>query len=213
LESKEDGQGSDGSESMSVQESPKVAAVPVAGFWTARVVWNAAIALIAVGTIAATWLIIHGKNSKPDGAVANIRSVAVLPVASLSGDSNQEYLTDGFTDQLITELARNTSASVISRTSIMRYKNRHTPLPMVAQELGVDAVVETSLQNVACSTLQAVGFPSSLSPKVSGLPDGRPAGDSFWAFQASSTWCFSMSKLNDGKAGGWASTFPGLVAT
>jgi TolB-like protein/DNA-binding winged helix-turn-helix (wHTH) protein len=146
LEHKEDGQGLDGSESISVQESPKVAAVHIAGFWTARMVSNAAIALVAVGTIAATWLIIHGKNSKPDGAVANIRSVAVLPVANLSGDSNQEYLTDGFTDQLITELARNTSAPVISRTSIMLYKNRQTPIPMVALELGVDAVVETSLQ-------------------------------------------------------------------
>ena len=146
LECKEDGPGSDRSENISVQESPKVAAVPIAGFWTARMVWTAAMALIAVGMIAAIWLIIHGKNSKPDGAVANIRAVAVLPVSNLSGDSNQEYLTDGFTDQLITELARETRASVISRTSIMRYKNRQTPLPVVAQELGVDAVVETSLQ-------------------------------------------------------------------
>ncbi len=148
LEYKEEGQGAapDRSESSAVLEPQKVSAVPIAAFWTTRMVWNAAIALIGVGTIAAILLIIHGKNSKPDGAAANIRAVAVLPVANLSGDSNQEYLTDGFTDQLITELARNTSASVISRTSIMRYKNRQTPLPVVAQELGVDAVVETSLQ-------------------------------------------------------------------
>lgn len=145
-EDQEDGPGSDHSQSSSLEESPKGAPVPVASFWTARIVWSAAITIIMVGTIVAIWLIIQDKNSKPDGAVANIRAVAVLPVANLSGDTNQEYLTDGLTDQLITELARNTSASVISRASIMRYKNRQTPLPKVAQELGVDAVVETSLQ-------------------------------------------------------------------
>lgn len=146
LEYRTDAPGADRSEKILVQESPKVAPVPIPGFWTSRSIRNAAIALVAVGTIAAIWLIIRGKNSKTDSEVANIRAVAVLPVANASGDSNQEYLSDGLTDQLITELARNTSVSVISRTSIMRYKNRQTPLPVVAKELGVDAFVEASLQ-------------------------------------------------------------------
>ena len=90
-------------------------------------------------------LAVHRRDSGLNN-IPNVQAVAVLPFANLSGDSSQEYLTDGITDQLITELARSTTVSVISRTSIMRYKNRQTPLPVVARELGVDAVVESSLQ-------------------------------------------------------------------
>jgi TolB-like protein/DNA-binding winged helix-turn-helix (wHTH) protein len=85
-------------------------------------------------------------RSTPDAGVADIHAIAVLPVTNLSGNSSQEFLSDGITDELITELARNTTLAVISRTSSMRYKNRPSPLPVVARELGVDAVVESSLQ-------------------------------------------------------------------
>ena len=52
-----------------------------------------------------------------------IRSLAVLPLQNLSGDPSQEYFADGMTEELITELSRLSSLRVISRTSIMRYKN------------------------------------------------------------------------------------------
>jgi TolB-like protein/DNA-binding winged helix-turn-helix (wHTH) protein/Tfp pilus assembly protein PilF len=85
-------------------------------------------------------------RSRPDARISDIHVIAVLPVANLSGDSSQEFLSDGITDELITELARNTTLAVISRTSSMRYKNRPSPLPVVARELGVDGVVESSLR-------------------------------------------------------------------
>jgi TolB-like protein/tetratricopeptide (TPR) repeat protein len=108
--------------------------------------WFAAISLLAIAVIAAIVVASHDRNSYRAAAIPNFQSVAVLPFANLSGDSSQEYLTDGITDELITQLARNTTVPIISRTSVMRYKNRQTPLPVVARELGIDAVIESSLQ-------------------------------------------------------------------
>jgi TolB-like protein/DNA-binding winged helix-turn-helix (wHTH) protein/Flp pilus assembly protein TadD len=71
-----------------------------------------------------------------------IRSLAVLPLESLSGDTSQAYFADGMTDELITELGQISALRVISRTSIMPYKTVRKPMPQIARELGVDAVVE-----------------------------------------------------------------------
>jgi len=74
---------------------------------------------------------------------AGIESIAVLPLENLSGDIDQEYFSDGMTDQLIGEIARIGSLRVISRTSMMRYKGRsRKSLPEIARELNVDAVLE-----------------------------------------------------------------------
>jgi TolB-like protein len=72
----------------------------------------------------------------------SIRSLAVLPLANLSSDQEQEYFSDGMTDALIGQLAGIRSLRVISRQSIMRYKNSATPMPQIATELDVDAVIE-----------------------------------------------------------------------
>ncbi len=74
-----------------------------------------------------------------------IRSLAVLPLQNLSGDSSQDYFADGMTDALITDLAQISALRVISRTSAMRYKETKKTLPEVARELNVDAVVEGSV--------------------------------------------------------------------
>jgi len=71
-----------------------------------------------------------------------IRSLAVLPLENLSGDPSQEYFSDGMTDELTTELGQIGELRVISRTSAMTYKNAHKPIPQIARELNVDAVVE-----------------------------------------------------------------------
>ena len=76
----------------------------------------------------------------------HIRSLAVLPLENLSRDPEQEYFADGMTEQLITDLAKISELKVISRTSVMQYKRARKPLPQIAQELGVDAVVEGSVQ-------------------------------------------------------------------
>jgi len=71
-----------------------------------------------------------------------IRSLAVLPLENISGDASQDYFADGMTDELITHLAQISSLRVISRTSAMSYKNVRKPLPQIARELNVEAVVE-----------------------------------------------------------------------
>jgi TolB-like protein len=72
----------------------------------------------------------------------NIESLAVLPMENLSGDPAQDYFADGMTDQLITNLGQLSSLRVISRTSAMQYRGVHKPLPQIARELNVDAIVE-----------------------------------------------------------------------
>jgi TolB-like protein/Flp pilus assembly protein TadD len=74
--------------------------------------------------------------------VPKVRSIAVLPLESLSDDPSQEYFADGMTDELITALAQISSLRVISRTSIMTYKRVRKLLPQIARELNVEAVVE-----------------------------------------------------------------------
>jgi TolB-like protein/DNA-binding winged helix-turn-helix (wHTH) protein/Flp pilus assembly protein TadD len=74
-----------------------------------------------------------------------IRSLAVLPLQNLSGDPAQQYLADGITEELIGRLAGIRDLRVISRTSVMRFKNTQLSVPEIARMLGVDAVVEGSV--------------------------------------------------------------------
>lgn len=102
-----------------------------------------AIAAIAVGL--GYWL--RARNSeKPKHVLPGaIQSIAVLPLANLSGDASQDYFADGMTDALITELSQIKKLRVISRTSVMPYKHAQKPLQDIAQELNVDAIVEGSV--------------------------------------------------------------------
>jgi len=81
---------------------------------------------------------LHSSNRPPPV----IRSLAVLPLESLSSDASQDYFADGMTDELISDLGQISALRVISRTSMMAYKHTHKSLPQVARELNVDAVVE-----------------------------------------------------------------------
>lgn len=74
-----------------------------------------------------------------------IDSVAVLPFTNLSGDEEQEYFSDGMTELLINEVGQIGGLRVISRTSVMQFKKTEKPLPEIARELNVDAVVEASV--------------------------------------------------------------------
>ena len=74
-----------------------------------------------------------------------IDSIAVLPLANLSGDQRQEYFADGITEALITELAKVGSLRVVSRTSVMRYKGRTEPIAQIARALRVRALLEGSV--------------------------------------------------------------------
>jgi TolB-like protein/DNA-binding winged helix-turn-helix (wHTH) protein/Tfp pilus assembly protein PilF len=91
----------------------------------------------------AVWLARTGSNST--SAAHTLNSIAVLPLENLSGDPSEEFFADGMTDQLITDLAKVESLRVISRTSVMQYKGTKKPLPEIARELNVDAIVEGSV--------------------------------------------------------------------
>ena len=83
-------------------------------------------------------------RSRPPGNIlssSSVRSLAVLPLENLSSNS-EDYFADGMTDELITDLAQISALRVISRTSVMPYKGVRKPLPQIARELNVDAVVE-----------------------------------------------------------------------
>jgi len=85
----------------------------------------------------ATWKFYSRNRPSP-----NIRSLAVLPLESLSADASQDYFADGMTDELIADLGQISALRVISRTSVMPYKRARKSLPQIARELNVDAVVE-----------------------------------------------------------------------
>ncbi len=83
-----------------------------------------------------------GSAAAADEIAARIGSIAVLPLANLSGDAGQEFFTDGMTEALIASLAQIRALRVISRTSAMQYKGAKQPLPEIARALNVDAVIE-----------------------------------------------------------------------
>jgi len=80
------------------------------------------------------------------GGMGSVHSIAVLPLANLSGNPENDYFADGMTEELTTQLAQISALRVISRTSAMAYKDTKKPLPQVAKELRVDAVVEGSVR-------------------------------------------------------------------
>ncbi len=92
---------------------------------------------LALASIVVVWAL-QSRPSPP----ALFRSLAVLPLENLSGDSSQEYFADGMTDELIATLGQISALRVISRTSVMQYKRARKPLPEIARELNVDALVE-----------------------------------------------------------------------
>jgi TolB-like protein/DNA-binding winged helix-turn-helix (wHTH) protein/Tfp pilus assembly protein PilF len=95
--------------------------------------------LLLLAASLAVWKL-HPWN-RPSSSAA-IRSLAVLPFESLSNDASQDYFADGMTDELISDLGQISALRVISRTSVMSYKRARKPLPQIARELNVDAVVE-----------------------------------------------------------------------
>ena len=110
---------------------------------------NWALALVgAVALLAALLVFDVGglrRRLSRGAAATRIESIAVLPLANLSGDPQQEYFADGMTEELISDLAKVSALRVTSRTSVMRYKGSTKSLPEIAKELGVDAVVEGSV--------------------------------------------------------------------
>jgi len=114
-----------------------------------RRVGGYAIAVVAI-VLVATALVLDagGIRSRLFGAApaGRVASLAVLPLANLSHQPDQQYFADGITDELITRLAQTGGARVTSRTSVMALQGSALPLPQIARRLGVDAIVEGSVE-------------------------------------------------------------------
>ena len=139
----------DGSSSVSVpqpQSSPSVVErepaenlSPGVRWWKSKAVLGTLGALILM-TLAFKYFDLDRWFSRP-----TVHSIAVLPLKNLSGNPGDDYFADGMTDELITNLAKISALRITSYTSVSKYKATSKPLPEVAQELHVDAVVEGSV--------------------------------------------------------------------
>ena len=99
--------------------------------------------MVLLGLIAAAFVLGRGHN--PQVASPKIGSLAVLPLKNLSGDPTQEYFADGMTEAVIGKLSMIRGLRVISRTSVMQFKDKQTSIPEIAKALHVDALVEGSV--------------------------------------------------------------------
>ncbi|MHC4403524.1 MAG: protein kinase domain-containing protein [Planctomycetota bacterium] len=107
--------------------------------------WLAIAALVLFGLLG-TLVYLRIRPAEVSLPTGGIDSLAVLPLKNLSGDPAQEFFADGITEALIDDLGKIGSLKVISRTSVMQYKDTNKRLPEIARELDVDAVVEGSVQ-------------------------------------------------------------------
>ena len=108
------------------------------GHWRLVLAVVAVVVLLAIAS-AVFWHRLTGQTAP------KIKSIAVLPMKNLSGDPAQEYLADGMTEEIIGRLAGIHGLRVISRTSVMQFKESPPSLPEIARQLGVDALVEGSV--------------------------------------------------------------------
>jgi DNA-binding winged helix-turn-helix (wHTH) protein len=124
----------------------QVDAIPKRGLAVTRSrLWLAG-AIVAVS--AAIPLVPLIRSGNKTTAPRAITSIAVLPLKNMSGDAAQEYLADGVTEELIGRLAGIHNLRVISRTSVMRFKETKLSAPEIAKALQVDALVECSMVQV-----------------------------------------------------------------
>ncbi|UCG50437.1 MAG: protein kinase [Candidatus Latescibacterota bacterium] len=117
-----------------------------AGFVAGAVVFFTAVVVVAL--IFSQWDGGPRDRATSGGDERKIQSLAVLPFDNLMDDSEQEYFVDGMHEALITGLSKLGSLRVISRTSVMRYRNTEKPMTEIARELDVDALIEGSVLRV-----------------------------------------------------------------
>lgn len=110
------------------------------------------ICLLAVGALFLLsdklWLTNPSVASEVQTAIAEIPSVAVLPFEDFSKEGNQEWFSDGLTEEILNSLARLQGLKVAARTSSFHFKNTNLPIPQIADTLGVDHIVEGSVRRV-----------------------------------------------------------------
>ena len=123
------------------------------GLWLRYVFFSVLAVLFVMAIAAVIW---HG-NRKPSSSdkhldekvaqpLPDVPSIAVLPFTNLSDDPDQEYFSDGMTDDLITDLSKISGLFVIARNSSFAYKGRSREISQVAEELGVQYILEGSIR-------------------------------------------------------------------
>jgi TolB-like protein/DNA-binding winged helix-turn-helix (wHTH) protein len=126
-----------------------VEAKPIRGLRS--LIFRVAFGLLAVIGIAAILLGLNVQGWRDrlfvHAAKPRIQALAILPLANLSGDPEQEYFADGMTEALITELGKTSILRVISRQSVMQYKGSKKTLQEIARELNVEAVLEGAVEH------------------------------------------------------------------
>ena len=113
--------------------------------WLSPAALVAAVALVGLG-VAAGWL--WGTGEAQPGASAPDRSIAVIPFENISGDEATEPFTIGIHDDILTHLSRIRDLKVISRTSVLAYRNTTKQVRTIGKELGVATVLEGGVQRV-----------------------------------------------------------------
>src|SRR5262249_51235697 len=123
---------------------PRAAPIPaIAG--RSRLPWRTSLVFVAGLLLASTaWWVLRSRISRQNTDAD--RSIAVLPFASLSIGEENAYFAQGFHDELLRQLGRIGDLQVISRTSVMQYKERARNLREIAEALGVSSIVEGSVQ-------------------------------------------------------------------
>lgn len=114
-----------------------------------RRVWLRILLVAAVVSVVAGAAYVVGRRSGPRNSLPPGRvMLAVLPFQNLSGDPQQEYLSDGLTEEMITQLGRMNSErlGVIARTSTMRYRDTPKSVDQIGRELGVSFILEGSVR-------------------------------------------------------------------
>ena len=127
-----------------VQSGAALPAWPAWKYALSRRRWLALVAALATALAVVGALDVGGLRGRLLGGAAapQLRSVAVLPLANLSGDPQQDYFAEGMHDALITDLAKLSGLRrVIARSSVLRYRKTDKPLRQIARELGVDAII------------------------------------------------------------------------
>ena len=109
--------------------------------------WLVLAGVAAVALMGVTYLLTRSQTVVATGPT--IKSLAVLPLRNFSGDPGQQYFVDGLTEELTTDLAKLGNLRVISRSSAMLYADTHKPLPQIAKDLNVDAVLTGTVERSA----------------------------------------------------------------
>ncbi len=134
-------------------------------------------AALALAMTAGGFAVWRGSRPKAEtvpatAPAASEQAVAVLPFANLSGDREQEYFSDGLTEEILNAVAREPDLRVVPRTSAFSFKNKPRPLPEIARELNVGRVVEGSVQRsgrrvrILCTVTQVADRRTEALPSI-----------------------------------------------